>query len=68
MGKREIRKMAEEFADRFAAIVAGVNGDLDVAREAWIDVGGNNAGWKRRATTHAEPAKRTKRPGARAGR
>ena len=44
MGKRQIRELAAKLADQLVHAC----GDADAAREAWIDVGGNNAGWKRR--------------------
>lgn len=59
MTKTQIKQRAAALAD----LLAKESGDPDAAREAWIDVGGNNAGWTRRG------AKRTKsgrRVGARA--
>lgn len=58
MKKSDIRKMAASYADDPAAL----SGDPSAAREAWIDVGGNNAGWKRRGF---KPEKATARKGVR---
>lgn len=59
MSKREIRKRLAEMADALAR----ESGDPAAVRDAWIDVGASDAGWRRRGV-RAE----TKRPGARAGR
>ena len=59
MTKTQIKQRAAALAD----MLAKESGDPDAAREAWIDVGGNNAGWTRRG---AKRAKSGKRVGARA--
>lgn len=61
MTKREIRKLASSYADDLAAI----SGDADAAREAWIDVGASNAGWKRRGLAKARTRKSVRKGGGR---
>ena len=61
MTKTQIKQRAAALAD----LLAKESGDPDAAREAWIDVGGNNAGWTRRG---AKRAPKGKRVGARAKR
>lgn len=63
MTKTQIKQRAAALAD----LLAKESGDPDAAREAWIDVGGNNAGWVRRGAKRAT-TKKGKRPSARAGR
>ena len=58
MSKREIRKRLAEYADELAR----ESGDPAAVRDAWIDVGASDAGWRRRGV----PLPRAKRVGARA--
>lgn len=60
MSKREIRKRLAEYADELAR----ESGDPAAVRDAWIDVGASDAGWRRRGV----PLPRAKRVGARAKR
>lgn len=60
MSKREIRKRLAEYADELAR----ESGDPAAVRDAWIDVGASDAGWRRRGI----PLPRAKRVGARAKR
>lgn len=59
--KREIRKAAEKLADQLSYVC----GDAVLAREAWIDVGASNAGWKRRGPAKAKSRKGVRKAGAR---